>query len=127
MRVVIDTDILVSALFVAAGLPILVMVLALVLQGRTIPQYVQRNFSGYREVPGRKVSGFSVDSIKSVPGFLEKVDRKFREITCSFSAYTLITGNPAPFPSSPIATKAKAATFGVRHPVLTQRLTNKLY
>jgi putative PIN family toxin of toxin-antitoxin system len=131
MRIVIDTNVLVSALLTPSGNP--ARVLSLALQGRIIFQYDQRILSEYREVLLRDKFGFSRDSVDTLIDFIEhegearlcvpttnkfpdESDRKFWDIACSGPIDALITGNVTRFPRHPRLMNPQAfLSFYIRH------------
>lgn len=115
MLVVIDTNILVSALWSRNGGPARVM--AMVLNGLIKPCYDYRILSEYRAVLSRPKFKFREDEVKDLIGFIETVgvsvvpepldvdftdeaDKKFYEVAKHCNA-VLITGNTKHFPEEP--------------------------
>lgn len=113
MEIVLDTNILVSALINPKGLP--AKILNLVLNGRLTILYDNRIIGEYIEVLNRKKFNFShemieplIDFIKyegefiaSLPlktHFVDEDDRMFLEVAVSGNAEYLITGNTKHFP-----------------------------
>lgn len=116
MLVVIDTNLLVSALWSQNGAPAKVM--GMVLRGALIPCYDYRILCEYREVIRRPKFGFSKGEINSLlewienygqsvvadpidDAFLDEADKKFYEVA-KFCGATLITGNLKHFPADPL-------------------------
>lgn len=114
MRVVIDTNILVSSLWSRNGAPAQIM--SMVLNGKLIPCYDYRILSEYRSVLERPKFQFSQSEINSlldwieITGrsivaeaiddiFVDEADKKFYEVAKSCHA-VLITGNIKHFPQS---------------------------
>ena len=115
MLVVIDTNILVSALWSKDGAP--AGILSLVISGRLIPCYDYRILTEYKEVlmrPKFKFTGSEVNSLldwitdngRSVVAeplsadFTDEADKKFYEVA-KFCGAKLITGNIRHFPKDP--------------------------
>ena len=112
MLVVIDTNILVSALWSKNGAP--AQILSLVINGHLIPCYDHRIINEYRDVlkrPKFKFSeseisflldwitdnGYSVVAEPVDTEFIDESDRKFFEVA-KFCGAKLITGNIKHFP-----------------------------
>ena len=115
MLVVIDTNILVSALWSRNGAP--ARVVSMVLAGTLIPCYDYRILCEYREVLQRPKFGFSKSEInallewfttngRSVTAeplddlFIDEADKKFYEVA-KFCGAVLVTGNLKHFPNDP--------------------------
>ncbi len=116
MLVVIDTNILVSALWSKSGVP--ARVVGLILSGHLIPCYDHRIMLEYRQVlqrpkfrfhPGeinalldwfKQVGRSVVPTPVDIP-FVDEADRKFYEVA-KYCGATLITGNLKHFPSEPV-------------------------
>lgn len=113
MLVVIDTNILVSALWSRNGAP--ARVLSMIISGTLIPCYDYRILSEYREVLTRPKFKFSngevnallewiADNGRSVIAqpsdmvFVDEADKKFYEVA-KFCEAKLITGNIKHFPN----------------------------
>ena len=113
MKVVLDTNVLVSALINANGIP--AQILALVLNGRLKMLCDNRMIFEYIDVLSRKEFGFSSeiindmidcfrrdgDYINAVPSkvkFIDEADKKFYEVYKCGDAQYLITGNTKHFP-----------------------------
>ena len=113
MYVVLDTNVLVSALWAPEGSP--ARILALVLNGRLTPCYDSRIMMEYKEVLGRKKFGFSKWETEALLGciedfglsvvpvplslsFTDEEDKKFYEAAISCGAM-LVTGNLRHFPA----------------------------
>ncbi len=115
MFVVIDTNILVSALWSRGGAP--ATVIGMVLRGAITPCYDYRIMCEYREVLQRpkfcftkgeinslldwfQTSGQSVIADQLSEAFIDEADKKFYEVARYCNA-TLITGNLIHFPKAP--------------------------
>jgi len=113
MRVVIDTNVLVSALINANGSP--AAILSLVLNGNIKVLCDNRILFEYANVLTRKIFGFDSDTVRdlidyfrhdgeyinAVPinaAFNDEADKKFYEVCKSGSALYLITGNAKHYP-----------------------------
>lgn len=114
MKIVLDTNVLVSALINPKGMP--AKILNLILNGRLTILYDNRIMGEYRVVLSRKKFNFShemieplIDFIKyegefiaSEPlktHFVDEDDKMFLEVAVSGSAEYLITGNTKHFPA----------------------------
>lgn len=123
MLVVLDTNILVSALWSKNGAP--ARVVSMVLSGRLIPCYDYRILCEYREVLQRPRFGFTSGEVNSLLDwiesyghsviaeqvedvFIDEADKKFYEVAKVCGA-TLITGNLKHFPDDPLV--VSVATF----------------
>ena len=115
MLVVVDTNILVSALWSRDGAP--AKVISLILNDALVPCYDYRIMSEYREVLERPKFGFSKSEINSLLdwfesigqsivaepcdiSFIDEADKKFYEVA-KFCHAKLITGNLKHFPDNP--------------------------
>ena len=115
MLVVIDTNVLVSALWSRNGAP--ARVLGMVLSGALIPCYDYRILCEYREVLQRPKFGFSKGEVNSLLDwfesngrsvvadplddvFIDEADKKFYEVA-KFCGAVLVTGNLKHFPEEP--------------------------
>lgn len=115
MLVVIDTNILVSALWSKSGAP--ARVVSMVLTGDLVPCYDYRILCEYRDVLQRPKFRFSKSEINALLGwfefygrsvvapplddtFIDEADKKFYEVA-KFCGAMLITGNLKHFPSDP--------------------------
>lgn len=115
MLVVIDTNVLVSALMSRNGTP--ARVLSLVLSERITPCYDDRILCEYREVLQRPKFGFTSGEINSLldwiehygrsvaveplaDTFVDESDKKFYEVA-RFCDATLVTGNLKHYPEDP--------------------------
>ena len=113
MKVVIDTNVLVSALYSKNGAP--ARVLALVISGEATPCFDFRILEEYRDVLSRKKFGFSESSVNDllkwitsyglslVPSplgvaFADESGKKFYEVAKCAGA-VLVTGNLRHFPT----------------------------
>jgi putative PIN family toxin of toxin-antitoxin system len=113
MKVVLDTNVLVSALLNPNGLP--AGILNLVLEGTVSIVYDNRILSEYRDVLHRKKFAFDVELIRILMDFIihegvftnalplaipfkDEDDKKFYEVFKSASIDFLITGNKKDFP-----------------------------
>lgn len=116
MLVVIDTNVLVSALWSRNGAP--ARILSMVISGRLIPCYDYRIISEYREVLLRPKFRFSSGEVNSLlewitalgqsviadpleDEFTDEADKKFYEVA-KFCGASLITGNLKHFPADPL-------------------------
>lgn len=116
MQVVIDTNILVSALWSKNGAP--ARIISMVINGSIVPCYDYRILSEYREVLRRPKFQFSNGEINSLldwiescgrsvvadpieESFTDEADKKFYEIA-KFCQAKLITGNIKHFPQDPL-------------------------
>lgn len=116
MQVVIDTNILVSALWSKNGAP--ARIISMVINGSIVPCYDYRILSEYREVLRRPKFGFSNGEINSLldwiessgrsvvadpikDSFIDEADKKFYEVA-KFCQAKLITGNIKHFPQDPL-------------------------
>lgn len=116
MQVVIDTNILVSALWSKNGAP--ARIISMVINGSIVPCYDYRILSEYREVLRRPKFGFSNGEINSLldwiessgrsvvadpieESFIDEADKKFYEVA-KFCQAKLITGNIKHFPQDPL-------------------------
>jgi putative PIN family toxin of toxin-antitoxin system len=113
MRVVVDTNVIVSALMNMHGTP--AKILALVFNGQIKVLYDNRIIFEYFEVLSRKEFGFSMEIINDLVAyfkcdgefinaeytkikFTDETDKKFYEVYKSGEAQYLITGNIKHFP-----------------------------
>ena len=113
MLVVIDTNVLVSALWSKNGAP--AKIISLVLQGKLIPCYDYRILSEYRTVLARPKFGFTDGEINALLDwieiygrsilaeplediFIDESDKKFYEVA-KYSNAILVTGNLKHFPN----------------------------
>ena len=113
MRVVLDTNVIVSALINTNGIP--AGILALVLNGKLKILYDNRIIFEYADVLSRKEFGFDADIINDLIDYLghdgeyinaelvnmefhDETDKKFYEVYKSGAAQYLITGNIKHFP-----------------------------
>lgn len=116
MQVVIDTNILVSALWSKNGAP--ARIISMVINGSLVPCYDYRILSEYREVLRRPKFRFSNGEINSLldwiessgrsvvadpieESFTDEADKKFYEVA-KFCQAKLITGNIKHFPQDPL-------------------------
>lgn len=116
MDVVIDTNVLVSALWSKDGSP--AKVVSMVISGTLEPCYDYRILNEYREVLHRPKFGFSDSEINSLldwfetngrsvvvapieEQFVDEADKKFYEVA-KFCQAKLITGNIKHFPTDPL-------------------------
>ncbi len=116
MLVVIDTNILVSALWLRNGAP--AKVFSMIIRGRLIPCYDYRILSEYRDVLKRPKFKFSDGEVNSLLDWIEtngrsviaeplnvdftdETDKKFYEVA-KFCNAKLITGNIKHFPDDEI-------------------------
>ncbi len=113
MEIVLDTNVLVSALITPKGLP--AKILNLVLNGKLTILYDNRIIGEYREVLSRKKFNFSFEMIEPLIDFIkyegefiaseplrahfaDEDDKMFLEVALSGNAEYLITGNTKHFP-----------------------------
>ena len=113
MKVVVDTNVLVSALLNTNGAP--AKILALILNGKLKLLYDNRIIFEYLEVLSRKEFGFNTEIINDMIAFFkhegefvnadhlnvrfhDETDKKFYEVYRSGEAQYLITGNKKHFP-----------------------------
>ena len=116
MHVVIDTNILVSALWSKNGAP--ARIISMVINGSLVPCYDYRILGEYREVLRRPKFRFSNGEINSLldwiessgrsvvadpieESFIDEADKKFYEVA-KFCQAKLITGNIKHFPQDPL-------------------------
>jgi putative PIN family toxin of toxin-antitoxin system len=114
MKVVLDTNVIVSALLNPNGLP--AGILSLVLTGTIELSYDNRIFSEYKEVLHRNKFGFDAELIDTLLDFIthegkfinaiplntpfkDEEDKKFYEVFKSGLIDWLITGNKKDFPA----------------------------
>jgi len=130
MKVVIDTNVIVSALMNPNGVP--ARILALVLNGRVKAQYDNRIISEYIAVLSRKEFRFDPEIIRNLIGyfrsdgeyvnadieqteFIDGADKKFYEVHKSGGAQYLIAGNTRHFPrEESIVTPREFVEIGMR-------------
>lgn len=115
MRVVIDTNVLVSALWSRSGAP--ARIISQVINGKLIPCYDYRILCEYREVLSRPKFGFTRSEINALlevfstfgqsviaepleTPFTDESDKKFYEVA-KFCHAILITGNLKHYPAEP--------------------------
>ena len=114
MRVVLDTNVLVSALLNPEGAP--GAVLDLVLVGVLLPVFDQRLVDEYREVLARPRFGFAPEAVETIIGAIESGERvegiplglnlpdpddaPFVEVAVAAKADALVTGNRRHFPAT---------------------------
>lgn len=113
MLIVVDTNVLVSALWSKTGAP--AKIISLVLQGKLIPCYDYRILSEYRTVLARPKFGFTDGEINALLDwievygrsilaeplediFIDDSDKKFYEVAKCSNAI-LVTGNLKHFPN----------------------------
>lgn len=113
MRIVLDTNVLVSGLLKSTGPP--ARLVDLVLAGAVMVLYDERIMAEYREVLIRPKFKFDADDVASVCDYIEgegerikaaalalvledRDDLPFLEVACSGKARALVTGNPRHFP-----------------------------
>ena len=112
MLVVIDTNVLVSALWSRNGAP--ARVVSMVLTDDIVPCYDYRILCEYREVLQRPKFGFSKSEINALLDWFEaygrsvlaepledEADKKFYEVA-KFCGAVLVTGNLKHFPKDPL-------------------------
>jgi len=113
MKIVFDTNVLVSALLNANGIP--AGILALLLNGKLKLLYDNRIVFEYIDVLSRKEFGFNPEIIDDLIAyfkyegeyinaefvkqkFIDEADKKFYEVSKTGAAQYLITGNKKHFP-----------------------------
>lgn len=113
MKVVVDTNVIVSALMNANGTP--AKIVSLILSGKIKILYDNRIVFEYIDVLSRKEFGFSMETIHDMIDyfkhngefinaeyinikFSDETDKKFYEVYISGEAQYLITGNIKHFP-----------------------------
>ncbi len=114
MKVVLDTNVLVSALIKAYSLP--ASILRLVLGGQVKIAYDERILNEYRQVLRRPKFGFAEEHIQTLLEFIEKEgihalalplkqslpdpdDEMFLEVALAIGANALVSGNKKHFPA----------------------------
>ena len=114
MKVVVDTNVLVSGLINPSGNP--AQIVGLVLSGRLAVLYDNRIVAEYREVLNRAKFGFSQEAVGALLDFVaaegeyvvaqpqavkieQPDDAVFYDVAVSGEASYLITGNPKHFPN----------------------------
>jgi putative PIN family toxin of toxin-antitoxin system len=111
VRIVLDTNVLVSALLRQGSIPD--QVVGLVLAGRLNLVVDSRIVAEYRDVLDRPEFAFPIDEVEAVLAFVERAewvvadpldlalpdesDRPFLEVAVAGGADTLVTGNPKHF------------------------------
>ena len=117
MRVVLDTNIIVSALLTPTGKPARIM--NLVINGKLTPLFDVAVLEEYRVVLARPRLQFQPSLVGSILDYLEaegmlvstepcndrfndESDRKFFEVALAGGAEALITGNIVHFPQTPV-------------------------
>lgn len=115
MNIVLDTNVLVSALLNPHGSP--ARLLDLILLGKLVPLYDDRILLEYRQVLSRERFGFEMPQVEALLQFIEEEgikiiapplpshgsdpdDLMFLEVALSGRAGALITGNVKHFPSN---------------------------
>ena len=117
MKIVLDTNVLVSALLSPYGPP--ARILDLILLGKLIPRYDDRILHEYHQVLLRERFGFEPQAVEALLQYVELVGTKvvaaplaeqkaapdpedlmFLEVALVGEAATLITGNVRHFPSA---------------------------
>ncbi|MCL2477944.1 MAG: putative toxin-antitoxin system toxin component, PIN family [Treponema sp.] len=113
MKVVVDTNVIVSAMINANGSP--VKILSLILSGKIKLLYDNRIIFEYTEVLSRKEFGFNAETVNDLINyfrhegefiiaehlnteFSDETDKKFYEVCKTGEAHYLITGNIKHFP-----------------------------
>jgi len=115
MRIVVDTNVIVSALMNANGTP--ARILSLILNGKIKILWDNRIIFEYIEVLSRKEFGFNPEVISDLIeyvkhegefinadhlniNFIDETDKKFYEVFKSAEAHYLVTGNIKHFPKN---------------------------
>ena len=116
MKIVLDTNVLVSALINPKGMP--AKILNLILNGKLTILYDNRIMGDYRMVLSRKKFNFPIEMIEPLidfiryegefiaseplrTKFIDEDDKMFLEVAVSGNAEYLITGNTNMSPDSP--------------------------
>jgi putative PIN family toxin of toxin-antitoxin system len=122
MRVVVDTNVLVSGLINVEGLP--AQIINLVINGRLTLLYDTRILKEYEDVLGRRKFDFKKSATTPIldyfrnegeyvtaeptsKAFADSDDKMFYEVARTASARCLITGNKDHFPKDPIVRSPK--------------------
>ena len=117
MKVVLDTNVIVSALINENGPP--AKILSLALNGKIKLMYDNRILSEYADVLSREHFGFNADAVDDLMDyfkyegeyvdadylnvqFTDESDKKFYEVCKSGKAQYLITGNAKHFPADSV-------------------------
>ncbi|MDX9800288.1 MAG: putative toxin-antitoxin system toxin component, PIN family [Spirochaetia bacterium] len=122
MKIVLDTNVIISALINPDGIP--AQILNLVINGKILFYYDNRILKEYSEVLRRKKFGFEeewvntfIDFIKNEGEFVvaeplkiifeDEDDKKFFEVAKSGKVFYLVTGNKKHFPKDKIIVTPK--------------------
>ncbi len=122
MRVVVDTNVIVSGLIKVEGAP--AQIINLLLNGRITLLYDSRVLREYVEVLYRKKFGFKTNDIEPILDyirnegeyvtaeptsrkFVDKDDRMFYEVAKTANAKCMITGNKSHFPNEDLIKNPK--------------------
>jgi len=122
MKVVLDTNVLASAMLTPDGLP--AKVVNLFLNDRLILLYDNRILGEYHAVLSRPKFGFPSDTVEAFIEYIhtrgefvvaelvrdtmpDEADRKFLEVARSGRALALVTGNIAHFPTDSLVVSPK--------------------
>lgn len=134
MRVVIDTNVIVSALINSHGHP--ARIIDLVVLGQIVPVFDDRIIAEYREVISRPKFSFRAEDISTLLELFEVEgesvlvpplsgldlpdmdDAPFVEVTVGAACDFLITGNTGHFPKSAIGKLSKKSSISVIAPAV---------
>jgi len=122
MKIVLDTNVLVSGLINIAGIP--AQIVNLLLNGQLTILYDSRIFKEYEEVLDRKKFGFKKSMISTIMDYIknegeyitaepttrvfrDKDDRMFYEVANTANARCLVTGNKDHYPKEGIVKSPK--------------------
>jgi len=122
MKIVLDTNVIISALINPNGIP--AQILNLVINGKILFYYDNRILTEYSEVLRRKKFGFEEDWINAFMDFVknegefviaeplkiifeDEEDKKFYEVAKSGKVFYLVTGNKKHFPKDKIVITPK--------------------
>ena len=122
MKIVLDTNVIISALINPNGIP--AQILNLVINGKILFYYDNRILTEYSDVLRRKKFGFEeewvntfIDFIKNEGEFViaeplkmafeDEEDKKFYEVAKSGKVFYLVTGNKRHFPKDKIVVTPK--------------------
>jgi putative PIN family toxin of toxin-antitoxin system len=122
MRIVLDTNVLISGMINIEGTP--AQIVNLLINGRITLLYDGRILKEYAEVLNRKKFGFKKSTIDPImdyirnegeyitaeptnKGFVDKDDKKFYEVAKTAKARCIVTGNMDHFPKEEIVKSPK--------------------